>query len=111
RKAVMTLCDWYPVHQIPDRNRNTSVVRGHTVAKLFHAPDAFVSQDDRKWHLASFPRDNMGITATYSANDHAYQVAARLRLDDRHVPGLDPVWLDQNSSTPCSHDTHLSRKK
>ena len=90
--------DRRPVDQIARLQRRARVIGRDPGAEFLNPPDAFVSQDDGKGHHARFARQDVDVAATDPAEHDGDERAARFRIDDRHIPGLKLVRLDQYGS-------------
>src|SRR3546814_12617985 len=107
----MAECDRRPVNQIARLDRHTRIVGGHPRTEFLHPADAFMAEDNREGHNPGAAIGDMDIAAAHAADDHTHQRAAGLALDDRHVPGLDAVGLDEYACLPSrSEDRRVGKE-
>src|SRR3546814_4448533 len=77
--------------------------------EFLHPADAFMAEDNREGHNPGAAIGDMDIAAAHAADDNPHQRAAGLGIDDRHVPGLDAVGLDEYACLPSCHMFFPSR--
>src|SRR3546814_19522615 len=68
-----------------------------------------MAEDNREGHNPGAAIGDMDIAAAHAADDNPHQRAAGLGIDDRHVPGLDAVGLDEYACLPSCHMFFPSR--